>query len=138
MKDNFSTLSKVHEKSSALSCRAIWSVNEADTAQKLIVNTRSVLDEVISGISGIQFFISSVTGTTTNTNKTTSVRPGIAYFIVFRRNSEANESAIFKYLHDSGMEATVTEIRSKNSKDGNYSVLQGLKQVVKVNLVIFK
>ena len=55
---------KVNEKSAAISYRAVWSRNDHNKAQ-LICKTRHLLEEQIRQISGIQFFISCVTGTTT-------------------------------------------------------------------------
>ena len=64
-------------------------------------------------ISRIQFFISRITGTKINTKPSSNIaRPGIAYFIVFRKNSKANETATFSCLHDTGMDASVTRINS--------------------------
>ena len=64
--------------------------------------------------------------------------PGIAYFIVFRKNSKANETALFSCLHDTGMDASVTRISSnKKLLDEECAMIQGLKQVVKVIKIIF-
>ena len=50
-------------------------------------------------ISGIQFFISCITGTTTNTKNLSNIaRPGIAYFIIFRKNSKANDTILITCL----------------------------------------
>ena len=124
---------KVSEKSVAISCRAVWSKNDHNEAQ-LICKTRYLLEEQIRQISGIQFFISCVTGTTTNTKTSSNTaRPGIAYFIVFRKNSKANETVLFGCLHDTGMDASVTRICSnKKLLDEECAMIQGLKQVVKV------
>ena len=124
---------KVSEKSAAISCRAACSKNDHNEAQ-LIFKTRYLLEEKIGQISGIQFFISCVTGTTTNTKTSSNTaRPGIAYFIVFRKNSKANETVLFSCLHDTGMDASVTRISSnKKSLDDECAMNQGLKQVVKV------
>ena len=127
---------QVKEKSSALSCRAVWP--DDNTAELNIAKTRTELDKEVGKIEGVQFFISSITGTTTNKKNATSTRPGVAYFIVYRKNSKANESAIFKCLHDSGMEASVTEIKSRNkSLEEKKGIIQGLEQVVKVIFSIY-
>ena len=129
---------KVNEKSHAISCREVWSKNDQKEAQ-LICKTRYLLKEQIRQISGIQFFISCITGTTTNTKTSLNIaRPGIAYFIVFRKNSKANETVLFSCLHDTGMDASVTRISSnKKSLDEECAMIQGLKQVVKVTKIIF-
>ena len=62
---------KVIEKSTAICCRALWSKNDHNKAQ-LICKTRYLLEEQIRQISGIQFFISCVTGTTTNTKSSSN------------------------------------------------------------------
>ena len=124
---------QVSEKSVAISCRAVWSKNDHNETQ-LICKTRYLLEEQIRQISGIQFFISCVTGTTKNTKTSSNTaRPGIAYFIVFRKNSKANETVLFGCLHDTGMDASVTRISSnKKSLDEECAMIQDLKQVVKV------
>ena len=85
------------------------------------------------------FFVSCITGTTTNTKISSNIaRPGIAYFILFRKNSKGNETVLFSYLHDTGMDVSVTRISSnKTSLDEECAVIQGLKQVVKVAKIIF-
>ena len=128
----------VSEKSAAISCRSVGSKNDHNVAQ-LICKTRYLLEEKIVQISGIQFFISCVTGTTTNTKTSSNTaRPGISYFIVFRKNSKANETVLFSCLHDTGMDASVTHISSdKKSYDEECAMIQGLKQVVKVIKFVF-
>ena len=85
------------------------------------------------------FFMSCITGTTTNTKISSNIaRPGIAYFILFRKNSKGNETVLFSYLHDTGTDVSVTRISSnKISLDEECTVIQGLKQVVKVAKIIF-
>ena len=103
---------KVSEKSTAISCRAVWSKNDHNKAQ-LICKTRYMLEEQTWQISGIQFFISCVTGTTTNTRTSSNTaQPGIVYFIVFHKNSKANQTVLFSCFHDTRMDAFVTRIRS--------------------------
>ena len=76
-------------------------------------------------ISGIQFFIACITGTTRSTKTSSNIaRTGIAYFVVFRKNSKANEMALFTCLHDTGI-------------DEECVMIQGLKQVVKETKFIF-
>ena len=90
-------------------------------------------------ISGIQFFIACITGTTRSTKTSSNIaRTGIAYFVVFRKNSKANEMALFTCLHDTGIDASVTRISSnKQSFDEECVMIQGLKQVVKETKFIF-
>ena len=78
-----------------------------------IVEKRVELDQVISNVPGVQFFLSSITGTSTNSKKTATIRPGISFFICYRKNSYANQMTIFQHLHDSGMDATVAAIKTK-------------------------
>ena len=90
-------------------------------------------------ISGIQFFIACITGTTKSTKTSSNIaRTGIAYFVVFRKNSKANEMALFTCLHETGIDASVTRISSnKQSFDEECVMIQGLKQVVKETKFIF-
>ena len=77
----------------------------------------------------MQFYISSLTGTTSHSKKYEDNRPGISFFICYRKNASANQLVVFQHLHDAGMEATVKEIQTK---DGNSSAYDSLKVVVKV------
>lgn len=80
----------------------------------------------------MQFFISSLTGTTSNSKaKKDSARPGISFFICYRKNSGTNKMIVFQHLHDAGLDANVTEIKTKG--DSQTSMLQSLKLVVKVS-----
>ena len=85
------------------------------------------------------FFMSWITGKTTNTKISSNIdRPGIAYFILFHKNSKGKETVLFSCLHDTGMDVSVTRIsRNKKSLDEECGVIQGLKQVVKVAKIIF-
>ena len=80
------------------------------------------------------FFISCITRTRANTKASSNIPgPGIAYFIVFRKNSKVNETVLFSCLHDTGMDASVTRIsNNKKSLDEECALILGLKQVVKV------
>jgi len=119
-------LPAIHDKASVLSCRALL---PEETVKSSIEEKRENLDGVITSIPGVEFVISCLTGTTTNCRNIKTVRPGIAYLVSFKRNVIACESGVFKAIHDSGMDATVSMIKTiKASKD---PILQGLKQVVK-------
>ena len=98
-----------------------------------------MLEEQIRKISGIHFFISCITGTTTNVKTSSNIaRPGFTYFTVSRKNLKANETVLFSCLHDTGMNASVTRISSiKKSLDEECAIIQGLKQVFKVTNIIF-
>lgn len=91
-----------------------------------------MLDDVISKINGVEFFISCITGTTTNCgNKINAIRPSIAYFLSFNKGISACEADVFQAIHDIDLDASVSTIKTNASKD---PVLQTLKQVVKVSL----
>ena len=117
--------------------RAVLLKNDHNEAQ-LIRKTRYLLEQQIRQISGIQFFISCINGTTTNTKSSSNIgRRGIVYFIVFK-NSKANETVLFSCLHDTGMDASVNRLSSnKKSLDEECALIQGLKQVIEVTKIIF-
>ena len=52
---------------------------------------RVVLDKALSQLSGINFIVSAITGTVTNCGKNRQTRPGVAYFVAYRKNSDTNE-----------------------------------------------
>lgn len=112
-----------------LSCRALWSSVEGNSDD--ICRKRAELDSIVAKVPGVEFFISAITGTSTNCGDQAqvSIRPGIGYLVSFSKNTMACEMGVFNAIHDSGMDATVSQIKtSKLSKD---PVLQCLKQVVK-------
>ena len=119
---------KVSENSHAISCRAVWSKNYHHETQ-LICKTRYLLEEQIGQVSGIQFFISCITGTTTNTKTLSNIaRSGTAYFTVFRKNSKANKTVLFSCLQDTGMDASVTHIsNNKKALDEECATIQYLR-----------
>ena len=102
---------KVGEKSVAISCRAVWSKNDHNEVQ-LIVKQDTCWKSIFGKFLETSFS-HRVTGTTTNTKTSSNTaQPGIAYFIVFRKNLKANETVLFSCLHDTGMNASVTRISS--------------------------
>jgi len=120
-------LPAIHNKVNVLTCRASYLPEESD--KSVLVDKKDCLDEVISKINGVEFFISCLTGTTTNCgNAVNAVRPAVAYFISFKKGISGCESEVFQAIHDIDLDATVSLIKTSSSKD---PVLQTLKQVVK-------
>ena len=97
------------------------------------------MEEKIREIPRIQLFTLSITGTPTNAKTLSNItEPGIAYFIVFHKNSKANEIVLFSSLYGTGMDASVTRISSnKQSLTQECAMKQGLKRVIKVTKFIF-
>ena len=100
-----------------MSCLAVWTTTENNESE-LICKTIHHLDSRINKMSGIQYFISSVAGVTTSSNRGGNIaRCGVAYIIVYRKNSEANGNKLFSFLHDNGTHASVTHIHTKKGID---------------------
>ena len=80
-------------------CRASWQVQveDIDLAKRLISSKRLHMDDSLSKIDGVHFFISSITGTLSNSKRKgeapavdtvcNNFYPGIAYFIAFLQAS---------------------------------------------------
>lgn len=100
-----------------LSCRALWSVNYVEKAEKMIVSKRKAVDAAISELDGVQFFISCITGTTTNSSKQRTIRPGIAYFIAYIPTESTTEETLFRSLHNKDMNGDVAEIKPRAKGD---------------------
>ena len=101
-----------------------------------IASKRLSLDDVLSNISGIQFFFSCVTCVTTNAKSSEDRRgetyPAIAYFIVYRQNDECNETTIFAKLHNEEVEPDITPIRVRVSSGQNRQTETAAKQLFQV------
>ena len=109
-----------------MSCLAVWTTTENNESE-LICKTIHHLDSCINKTSGIQYFISSITGATTSSKKAGNItRCGVAYIIICRKNSEANGNKLFTLLHDNGTHASVTHIHTKKGIDEKSGLIQGL------------
>ena len=97
-KVNFSIF-QVANKLSAITCIASWQgqVEDIDLAKRLISSTRLHMDDSLSKIDGVHFFISFITGTLSNSKRKreapdvdtvcNNFYPAIAYFKAFLQGS---------------------------------------------------
>ena len=141
---NFSCLAvlQINNDLKALACRATWRVKETHVqeARNLIASKRLSLDDSISQVCGVQFFLSSITATSTNAKKTRQgadengtsdqVYPAVAYFVVYREMDTCNVQSIYTLLPNQDIEANVQPITTRASTSME-SVAQQLFQVVK-------
>ena len=141
---NFSCLAvlQINNDLKALACRATWRVKETHVqeARNLIASKRLSLDDSISQVCGVQFFLSSITATSTNAKKTRQgadengtsdqVYPAVAYFVVYRETDTCNAQSIYTLLHNQDTEANVQPITTRASTSME-SVARQLFQVVK-------
>ena len=69
---------QVAEKTAALSWRCLWTVKDDDfyLSVKLIATKRLRLDDALAEIRGVHFFISSVTGITSNAIQSSDKKAG--------------------------------------------------------------
>jgi len=92
---------------------------------------RLVLNEILTKLAGIKFFISCVTGTTSHSFQSdTKFTAGVSYFICYRPSKEVNERVIHDRFHDGQVEFTLKSLKSKSKKEDD--VMAVLKQTVKV------
>ena len=86
---------QVANKLSAITCRASWQVQveDIDLAKRLISSKRLHMEDSLSKIDEVHFFISSITGTLSNLKRKgeapdvdtvcNNFYPGVTYFIAF-------------------------------------------------------
>ena len=113
---------------SAITCRASWQVQveDIDLAKRLISSKRLHMYDSPSKIDGVHFFISSITGTLSNSKRKgeapdvdticNNFYPGVAYFIAFSPSQLCNEQVIMKTLHDQDTEAEIKTIQTRAVK----------------------
>ena len=121
-------LLQVANKLSAITCRVSWQVQveDIDLAKRLISSKRLHIDDSLSKIDGVHFFISSITGTLSNSKRKgeapdldtvcSNFYPGVAYFITFSPSQLCNEEVIMKTLHDQDTEAEIKTIQARAVK----------------------
>ena len=84
------------------------------------------MDDSLSKIDGVHFFISSITGTLSNSKRKgkdpdvdtvcNNFYPGVAYFIAFSPSQLCNEQVITKTLHDQDTKAEIKTIQTRAMK----------------------
>lgn len=92
---------------------------------------RDALDKQLKSNDQIKFFISCISGTTSNGHGDDTARPCIAYFICFTKTTD--EESVFSLLHDFGFDPHVKQIGSENiEKKKKDEILKEMSIVVKV------
>ena len=100
-----------------------------------MANQRLTFDEKLKAIKGIKFFLSCISGTTSN-NETheDGSRACISYFIVY--NGEViKENKIFGAFHDNNLDPELKKVGSKASKKSaqdKTEIMRELKLIIKV------
>ena len=119
---------QVANKLSTITCRASWQVQVEDTdlAERLISSERLHIDDSLTKIDVVHFFISSITATLSYSKHKreapdvdtvcSNFYPGAAYFIAFSPSQLCNEQVTMKTLHDQDTEA---EPDKKHSNTGS-------------------
>ena len=93
-----------------------------------------MLDKKLASLPGIAFFISCITGTTTNRTVAKNAKAAVAYFISVKAKSGTTEDVIFREFHDNNMDMNIATIKLKGkSVAPKDTILCQLKQVVKVS-----
>lgn len=108
-------------------------------SKKMLLNQRLTFDDKLEESGKLKFFVSCISGTTTNSaqNVSTSARPCISYFLVFNKNA-TNEDEIFSIFHDNNFDPELKKIGKSSStlnviqSDTKIDVMEELKKVVKV------
>ena len=110
------------------------------TAKNLIASKRLTLDDNLGKVHGVQFFISSITATSSNAKAKQvgedeatieDVHPAVAYFIVYRETDSCNEKAIYTLLHNQDTDANIHGITTRGNNSCMETAARKLFQVVK-------
>ena len=99
-----------------------------------IANQRLKFDEQLKKIKGIKFFLSCISGTTSNNEGDgDGSRPCISYFIVYN-NEMIKEDEIFGAYHDNQLDPELKKVGSKKkTTQDKADIMRELKLVIKVN-----
>ena len=99
-----------------------------------IANQRLKFDEQLKKIKGIKFFLSCISGTTSNNEGDgDGSRPCISYFIVYN-NEMIKEDEIFGAYHDNQLDPELKKVGSKKkTTQDKADIMRELKLIIKVN-----
>lgn len=106
--------------------------------KELLPNQRLLFDEKLKSLGQrIKFFISCISGTTSNNGSDDTSRPCISYFIV--HSDKIDEDEIFEIFHDSDLDPDLKKVGRKGTKFYNQmETLSELKSILKVSSADFK
>ena len=140
---------QVANKLSEITCRASLASSSRGyrSIKKFISSKRLHMDDSLSKIDGVHFFISSITGTLSNSKRKgeapdvdtvgNNFYPGVAYFIAFSPRELCNEQVIMKTLHYQDTEEKIKTIQTRAVKcdekpEDIFSIMEkGVFQVIK-------
>ena len=108
-----------------LSCRAF-----TYSDQNHIANQRLIFDDKLKTYGKVKFFISCISGTSTNSGSNES-RPCIAYFFVYDCKL-TTEDDLFAIFHDNNLDPDLKKLNGDNN--GRHEVITELKKVLKVSI----
>ena len=96
-----------------------------------------MFDDKLKNLSGVKFFISCITGTTSHALDK-DIRTGISYYICFNNTVDTDLEKIFALFHDNNFDVVVSKIKYKKIDDDIENLLVQLKQVVKVKFQLLQ
>ena len=128
----------------AISCRSTWRVEQSDLemAKNQIASKRLRLDDILSKLYGVQFFISCITAVCSNPKESNAdqdanvedrpIFPAVSYFIVFRQTETCNQNKIYQLLHNENMNAVIQGITSRVEKANDKKMEKYARQLFQV------
>ena len=94
-------------------------------------NQRLIFDERLQKAKYVNFFISCLSGTSSNAHADETVRPCVSYFICYGK--DIDEEEVFSLFHDSNFDPTIRKIgKQRKEENEKEAIFKELKTVLKV------
>ena len=120
------------DQDSCLSCRAFLYQDQIDQEVLQLPDQRNRLDKKLQAAKSIKFFISCISGTTSNGHGDNAVNPCTAYFICY--DKKVDEEEVFSLFHDNSFDPVVRKIGKNNGTQNKEDILKELGTVLKVTI----
>ena len=119
--------------------------SDLEMAKNQIASKRLRLDDILSKLYGVQFFISffiCITAVCSNPKESNAdqeanvqdrpIFPAVSYFIVFRQTETCNQNKIYQLFHNENMNAAIQGITSRVEKANDKKMEKYARQLFQV------